>query len=392
MLRITLKHLMVKIAIVVLFSASTPVHAFMDQFLDPKDGALDMSQWLVERKGFLPIPLFISDPAVGYGLGAGLAFFHKSDEDIEKNKQANEDDMLSLPPSISFAAGVYTENESWLLGGGHFGSWKNDNIRYLGAVGGADINLKFYGLEDDSSLDNNPLEFNIEGLFFLQDIKFRINESKFFLGARYIFLNADVKIDGLENPDDSPETPSEDMDAVKDSGIALTAGYDSRDNIFSTSRGHELQLQITRYDQAIGGDFDYTTTKVATHSWWQLLSNVVLGLRLDGRFVDGEAPFWGVPFIQMRGIPSLRYQGENVFVAETEPRWDVTDRWSVVGFAGIGWTAEEIYELGDDEAEVAYGLGFRYLLARRMGLRLGLDVARGPEDTVVYISFGNAWK
>ncbi len=30
-------------------------------------------------KGFLPIPLFISDPAVGYGLGAGLAFFHKSD-------------------------------------------------------------------------------------------------------------------------------------------------------------------------------------------------------------------------------------------------------------------------------------------------------------------------
>ena len=43
-----------------------------------------MSQWLVERKGFLPLPFFTSDPAVGYGLGAGPAFYHKSDEEIEE--------------------------------------------------------------------------------------------------------------------------------------------------------------------------------------------------------------------------------------------------------------------------------------------------------------------
>jgi len=63
-----------------------------------------------------------------------------------------------------------------------------------------------------------------------------------------------------------------------------------------------------------------------------------------------------------------------------------------MGFAGIGWTAAEIYELGDYDGEVAYGLGFRYLVARRMGLRAGLDVARGPEDTVVYVSMGSSWR
>ena len=88
----------------------------------------------------------------------------------------------------------------------------------------------------------------------------------------------------------------------------------------------------------------------------------------------------------------LRYQGKNVFVTEVEPRWDITYRWSAVGFAGIGWTSEVISELWYDEGEVAYGLGFRYLMARRMGLRVGLDVARGPEDTVVYLSVGSAWQ
>lgn len=384
--------LLLVISVLILLTQAIGAHAFMDQFLDPKDGALDMSQWLVERKGFLPIPLFISDPAVGYGIGAGLAFFHKSDEDIKAKKEKNEDEMLSLPPSISFAAGAYTESDSWLMGGGHFGSWKKDHIRYLGALGGADINLKFYGSENDSPLDQNPLEFNIGGLFLVQDIGFRINDSNFFVGSRYMLLNADITIKGLDDPQDGPEVPKEPFDSVTDSGLALFARYDSRDNIFSPNHGHQAQLQVTRYDDAIGGDFNYTSTKIATHSWWQAMNNLVFGLRLDGRFADGDAPFWGLPYIQMRGIPSLRYQGQNVFVAEIEPRWDITYRWSVVGFTGIGWTADEIYELGDYDGEVAYGLGFRYLAARRMGLRLGLDVARGPEDTVVYISVGSAWR
>lgn len=33
----------------------------------------------------------------------------------------------------------------------------------------------------------------------------------------------------------------------------------------------------------------------------------------------------------------------------------------------------------------------RYLIARKLGLYAGLDVARGPEDTVVYLQIGSAW-
>jgi hypothetical protein len=47
-------------------------------FTDPEDGKLDASEWLLERKGFLPVPILITEPAVGYGVGAALLFFRES--------------------------------------------------------------------------------------------------------------------------------------------------------------------------------------------------------------------------------------------------------------------------------------------------------------------------
>ena len=91
-------------------------NSFFSQFVDSRDGKLDMSQWLAGRTGFLPIPIVISDPAVGYGGGLALTFFHESKDD--KLVEVGEDEMLTLPPSVSFAVGAVTENGSWLGAGG----------------------------------------------------------------------------------------------------------------------------------------------------------------------------------------------------------------------------------------------------------------------------------
>jgi hypothetical protein len=39
----------------------------------------------------------------------------------------------------------------------------------------------------------------------------------------------------------------------------------------------------------------------------------------------------------------------------------------------------------------AGGAGLRYLIARKHGLHMGLDVAAGPDKPVFYVMFGNAW-
>ena len=47
-------------------------------FTDPEDGALDASEWLLDRSGFLPVPIIITEPAIGYGGGAAVLFFRES--------------------------------------------------------------------------------------------------------------------------------------------------------------------------------------------------------------------------------------------------------------------------------------------------------------------------
>jgi hypothetical protein len=374
--------------VLILFLTVTPAsgNSFFSQFADPKDGKLDTSQWLAGKTGFLPIPILISDPAVGYGGGLGLAFFHDSKDELQE--EVGEDGVLSLPPSVSFLVGAGTENGSWLAAGGHVGSWKKDSIRYTGAAGYGAFNLKFYGIDPDQEVPgDNGLEFDLEGFIFLQELTFRIKESNFFIGGRYSYFNATTDFDIFG---DIPGIPKDEVDDAT-AGLGLIINYDSRDNIISPSDGQLTKLHTMFYNEAFGGDYDYTKIKASSYSYWPILDDVVLGVRLEGDFIGDGAPFYDVPYIDMRGIPALRYQGENVIVTELEARWDITYRWSLVGFGGSGWTADSIGDFGDESAKLAGGGGFRYLVAHRLGLRVGLDIAVGPEDTVVYMGIGSAW-
>ena len=46
-------------------------------FKHESDDQFDVSNFLSSRTGFLPIPIIITEPAVGYGGGAVLTYFHK---------------------------------------------------------------------------------------------------------------------------------------------------------------------------------------------------------------------------------------------------------------------------------------------------------------------------
>jgi hypothetical protein len=112
---------------------------------------------------------------------------------------------------------------------------------------------------------------------------------------------------------------------------------------------------------------------------------------LEFQLGEGDAPFYQLPFIDMRGIPVARYQDEHVAVLETEVRWNVTSRWALIGFLGAGraWGREAFDGVG---TQVAWGAGFRYLIARRLGLYVGMDYGRGPDDDAIYLQTGSAWR
>ena len=65
-------------------------------------------------------------------------------------------------------------------------------------------------------------------------------------------------------------------------------------------------------------------------------TEVTLGARGNYAWSSEGTPFFLRPFVQLRGVPAMRYQGDQAASVEVEPRWQFHDRWSVVGFGGAG--------------------------------------------------------
>lgn len=339
---------------------------------------------------FIPLPIFITEPAIGSGLGAALGYFHPRKEEVEDPTLTpafttgtppteGTENEKKRPPTISGVAAAYTDNGTWAVGLGHSASWKNDRIRYVGALAYANINSTFYFL-------NRPFDFNLKGGILYQAIKFRLGSSDFMLGPRLFYMNAEGEFTVGDN------APAAFLErSSRNSGLALGATWDTRDNTMTPNFGQLIEVVAWRYDEALAGDFNYWKGDFKVLSFHQFGEKFVLGLRFDVNGVDGEPPLWSYPWISLRGVPALRYQNQFAGVFETELRWNILTRWAVLAFAGVGATRGDTRIYEDENGIVAGGVGGRYLFRPQDSLWIGVDIATGPESTYAYIQVGHAW-
>jgi len=339
------------------------------------------------RGRFLPIPIVITEPAIGEGLGLALAYFHRSKDTPDKKTVASPGSIGQIskdqaaPPTITGVFGAYTSNKTSAGGVGHMNSFKDDHIRFTGVIGVADINSTFYVLD-------HPFKFNLEGVMLYQETRFRLGDSKWFLGVGLSYLDASSAFE-VGIPDEAPvDLFSSDL---QNSGLSAKLAWDTRDNTFMPNRGQLFDLAVWRYDEAIGGDFNYWNGKLKLLSFHQLHHKFVLGLRLEYSTIEGRAPFFAIPWVTLRGIPAMRYQGDRVLVGEIEGRYNFTPKWAIVGFAGSGSVTSNIPGVDTQQNIYAYGLGGRYRIFEAQNIWVGLDIAKGPEETNWYVQVGHPW-
>jgi hypothetical protein len=347
-------------------------------FIDTLDNALDLSYYLYNLHGLLPIVSPITEPAVGYGaVGAGLFFIPKKDT-IRKG--------FKMPDIVGAAVG-YTENGTWFTGAGYIGFWKQDRVRYRGVFGYGDIKLKYYG-KGGGPLADRPVQFSIKSYFFLQQAIFRIGDSRFLLGGRYLLGKSTVTF--LENsiiPGIDPRDKE-----LTNSGFGLIGEYENFDNIFSPTKGLRVNLTYNQFLEFLGGDRDFGRLSMFALDYFNVIKNHWnAGFRVETQLSLGNAPFYMQPFVYLRGVPAMRYQGELTGLIETEHELILTQRWSLVGFGGYGHAFKSLDQLDKGVNVWNAGTGFRYKIARVFGLKMGIDVAKGPEKWAIYVVFGNSW-
>lgn len=349
-------------------------------FKDPEDGAFDVGAWAATRTGVLPVPVPITEPAVGYGAALALVLIHGGGLAGTKDGPPGVTGK-PVPPDVSALVGALTENGTWAVAAAHVGYWKGDRWRYTGVVGRLSPQLDTYDAQ------GRAYGFNLDGWMLFQELKRRVGRSNLFLGARFVWMDTTTRFDaGLVPPDvPKPEFTN------RDSGLGAVAEFDSRDNTFTPSSGVQLKASATFYGPYVGGDHDYQRYTGDGLFFWDVHPRLVLSARLRTQAVGGDTPFYARPFVRLRGIPSMRYQGETAVSLDGEARWGVTKRWWLVAFAGAGWTDAGSARALTDESVHAGGAGFRYLIARRLGLQAGLDVAKGPEQWALYVVFGSSW-
>lgn len=374
-----------------LLSSITPAVSFADTAEahqevvaeSTQESAPSLSEEAVEAKKstslmgrLLPLPIIITEPAVGEGLGAALVLFHKDkDDEIHRlqsassiTKHVKEKDK---PETATAIFGAKTNNGTFGYGIGHQSTILDDTYRIQAAVGRAKVNAKYYLL-------GLPFKFTLDGYIGFADIKRRLFSTDIFVGLSTSLMsgNADFKISKEESEDYSLF----DFDFT-DNALGLNASYDSRDLKGMPKNGQHIKFDIWQHSKSLGGDFNYTIYNLKMNTFHQFGGFYVLAARLDTQYTGSDStPFFAQPFVQLRGIPALRYQGLSAMTFEVENRFILSERWNISVFGGTGVVdfteSDPIFE----EDIYSYGTGFRFKALKKQSAWVGFDVARGPED------------
>lgn len=350
---------------------------------DSLDRAIDLSDYIIYAHGFIVVPTVITEPALG-GIGGAVVpvFLKKHAPVIDENGKKR-----FINPDITGGIGMYTGNKSWMVGGFRSGSLIKSRILYRIMAGYGDMNLSFYANNLPNQKDQE-FKLNFKStVFYTQWLK-QFRNPKWSAGPQYLLLNSDIKLPDLNLP--PPFVKPKDVNSLV-SQLGGAIQFDGRDNIFTPDKGIRLQSDFFWSDKAIGSDYNAWRLNLSAIGFYPITPKLIGGLRLEGEQAFGSPPFYLLPGINLRGVPMGRYQGKTSLVTEGELRWDVYRRWSLMAYGGVASAFDDWDNAFAKPIVYSYGSGFRYLLARKFKLRMGVDVAKGPEDWAYYIVFGSNW-
>src|SRR5262245_34908425 len=183
------------------------------RWIDPEDGWFDISSFLELPHGFVPLIVPITEPALGYG-AFGAAVF------LDPREEAGSEGWAR--PNITMVGGMATENGSDGFFAGNSSLWAGGDVQTLVAGGKFGLELELHGIGEDEALDHDPLDYSLDSVGLLGEVRLRLGRSHFWGALRFAYVDATVDFDG--SPAAIPGLDPGDAD-VTIAGPTLTLRY-----------------------------------------------------------------------------------------------------------------------------------------------------------------------
>lgn len=363
------------LGVLLAFTSTLFCFSVFAQELDPVEAAADQAaDEPAPQKGNLvwaPIPVL--EPALGGGVVlVGMYFYpHAEDE----------------PANITAVAAGYTSTDSYLIGAAHDHHFKGNRWRFQGAVGYAELNLNWYGIGSEGGDQGTSFQYSIKGTFVEPRLLRKFSKG-WSIGADVQFLDLEVDFDDGEPGDPILDAVTEAMLDLKSMGVGLLGRKDTRDNRFAPYEGRYAQLSAMGFPGALDNDLDYRIYKGFYNQYWPVRKETVLAANVSSQYADGQVPFYRLSKLTIRGVSADRYWDKFLVQGQAEVRHQIQGRWSAAAFAGYGGVAPSLNKLESDDMILAGGAGIRFMVDRKERVALRLDVAKGQDQTMVYIGVG----
>jgi hypothetical protein len=331
-----------------------------------------------EKKNELVIaPIPIINPTFGTGLALGGMYLYQLDEGSQ--------------PSFTAAGGAYTDSESYAFGIGQAAYFKDDAWKIKAGAGVFDFNVRFYGIGRLLGERGLSIPLNQEG--WAAGVRgLRRIKGDWFFGLQFWFLRVTSRFD---TSNVEIELPPQVQLNSQVAGLGAMIEYDSRDNRFNPAGGQLLNATWNNSEEAIGSDFDFSSSKIDYNIYHQLKPGKVIAGRATMCMTPGDAPFYALckfgQGVDLRGYVGGRFRDETMATVQAEYRWRFYKKWGLVAFFGIGEVAESWSDYNFDDVLPSAGVGLRFKLSKTTGLNISVDYAVGTDSDAWYFYVGESF-
>lgn len=325
---------------------------------------------------FAGIPLIGYNRTIELSFGAIVSGYYK----------VNQKDTIS-PESSTMLIGMYTTNKSY------FGAFVQQfyldddkwRLKLIGGLGNANL-LVWTELGGSSG---KFIDYATFMTALSLDVKRKVYK-KFYIGLYGSLASAETTFDY-----DDPATGEKYTDTQSLNNAGFNFLWDSRDNVNYPTQGFQILMNNRFYSQWMGNDSSFVKIELTYNHYFNFESTRhVLLLRYFSKMSFGEVPFQGQNVIRadnIRGYSQGKFRDNQIYTLQTEYRHRFENRWGFVAFAGIAAAVPDFSGLFKTMYLPGIGAGVRFLLIKKMGINMGIDVGVGREDWSLTFRVGEAF-